>query len=64
MAAEAHINFWNFYLNMGGEGSMIKWVEGDTAFANKDYTHVNFRGGKKIAGLLFNTLMNAYKAYK
>lgn len=64
VSAEAHINFWNFYLNMGGEGSMIKWVEGDTAFANKDYTHVNFRGGKKIAGLLFNTLMNAYKSYK
>lgn len=64
IAAEAHINFWNFYLNMGGEGSMINWVEGDTAFANKDYTHVNFRGGKKIAGLLFNTLMNAYKSYK
>lgn len=64
VAAEAHINFWNFYLNMGGKGSMIKWVEGDTAYANKDYTHVNFRGGKKIAGLLFNTLMNAYKSYK
>ena len=64
IAAQAQVNFWNFYLNMGGEGSMIKWVEGDTSFANRDYTHVNFRGGKKIAGLLFNTLMNAYKGDK
>lgn len=64
VAAETGVNFWNFFQNMGGEGSIIKWVEGDTALANKDYTHVNARGGRKIASLLFNSLMNAYKGYK
>ncbi len=64
IAQQSNVNFWNFFLNMGGEGSMIQWVEGDTTFANKDYTHVNFKGGKKIATLLFNALMNAYQYKK
>jgi hypothetical protein len=64
IARQAGVNFWNFFLNMGGEGSMIKWVEGDTALANRDYTHVNFKGGQRIATLLFNTLMNAYQGKK
>ena len=64
VAQQTGVNFWNFFLNMGGEGSMIQWVEGDTTFANKDYTHVNFKGGKKIATLLFNALMNAYNDKK
>ena len=32
--------------------------------ANYDYTHINFRGGKHIAGLLFETLMYGKEQYE
>lgn len=57
LAAETHVAFWNMFEAMGGEGSMVKMVTGKPQMANYDYTHINFRGGKHIAGLLFETLM-------
>ncbi|TND07167.1 MAG: hypothetical protein FD123_3312 [Bacteroidetes bacterium] len=56
--------FWNLYQAMGGEASMVKWVQGDTVYANKDYTHFNHRGAKRIGKMLFDRLMNEYKSYK
>lgn len=56
--------FWNLFEAMGGEGSMIKWVQGDTVYANKDYTHFNHRGAKRIGQMLHNKLMSEYKLYK
>src|ERR1019366_1380627 len=63
MAKNNKIAFWSLYDAMGGYGSMIKWVEGDTAFANKDYTHFNFKGAHKVGKLLFSKLMNEYDDY-
>lgn len=56
--------FWNLYEAMGGEGSMVKWVQGDTVYANKDYTHFNPRGAHRVGKMLFNKLMSEYKLYK
>jgi hypothetical protein len=63
MAKTNKIAFWSLYDAMGGYGSMVKWVEGDTAFANKDYTHFNYKGAHKIGKLLFSKLMNEYNDY-
>lgn len=63
MAKDNKIAFWSLYDAMGGYGSMVKWVQGDTAYANKDYTHFNFRGAHKAGKLLFTKLMEEYKAY-
>ena len=60
LAERNHAAFWNLYEAMGGENSMVSWVEESPALANKDYTHVNSRGAHKIAGLLFNYLMQQY----
>lgn len=57
LAAETHVAFWNLFEAMGGEGSMVEMVESKPAMANYDYTHINFRGGKHLASLLFETLM-------
>lgn len=54
----------NLYTLMGGDGSMVKWVEEEPARANKDYTHFNFRGSKKIADLIYNQLNNGFEKYK
>ena len=31
--------------------------------ANKDYTHINFKGGKYLARFLFDSMMAGYHAY-
>ncbi len=63
VAEKTRIAFWNLYEAMGGYNSMVKWVQGDTVLANKDYTHPNFRGAKRIADLLYQQLMGDYKEY-
>lgn len=63
VAQKTGVAFWNLYEAMGGYNSMVKWVQGDTVLANKDYTHPNFRGAKKIADLLYKHLMTEYKTY-
>ena len=63
-ALKTESGFVNLYTLMGGDGSMVKWVEEDPAKANKDYTHFNHRGAKKIAGLLYEQLNQGYEKYK
>ncbi|MCW3101997.1 MAG: hypothetical protein JWO09_437 [Bacteroidetes bacterium] len=63
MAEQTGCAYWSLYDAMGGEGSMVKWVEGDTVLANKDYTHFNFRGAHKVGKLLYTKLMSEYGDY-
>lgn len=63
-AVQAESGFINLYTLMGGDGSMVKWVEEVPAKANKDYTHFNHRGAKQIAGLVYKQLMDGYEEYK
>lgn len=63
MAEKTGCAYWSLYDAMGGNGSMAKWVEGDTVLANKDYTHFNFRGAHKVGKLLFTKLMSEYNDY-
>ncbi|MGG7035520.1 MAG: SGNH/GDSL hydrolase family protein [Flavobacterium sp.] len=63
-ALQTQSGFVNLYTLMGGNGSMTRWVEEEPALANKDYTHFNFRGSKKIAHLLYNHLNKGYVKYK
>jgi hypothetical protein len=49
---------------MGGDGSMVRWVEEAPAKANKDYTHFNFRGAKQISDLIYKQINNGYEQYK
>jgi hypothetical protein len=61
IARSAQIPFWNLFGAMGGENSMIKYVE--KGWAGKDYTHLTFRGGREIARSLMNALMLEKKYY-
>ena len=56
VCAQTGIVFWNLYEAMGGEGSMIHFVSTKPPKANKDYTHLNFAGGKHLAELLYRAL--------
>ncbi len=61
VAQKTKTAFWNFYAAMGGDGSMVKWATGDTIYANSDYTHFNFRGARRVGGLLYNYMISEYK---
>lgn len=63
-ALKTQSGFINLYTLMGGDGSMTKWVEEEPAMANKDYTHFNFRGAKKVAGMLYEQINKGYEEYK
>lgn len=64
LAAESHVAFWNMFQALGGEGSMERMVNSKPSMANYDYTHINFRGGKHIAKLLFDALMYGKEQYE
>ena len=61
MASDHHVAFWNLYEAMGGDGSLARMAENKQA--NKDYTHINFAGGKHLAKLLYDVLINGKTNY-
>ena len=63
-AIKSEASFVNMYTLMGGDGSMVKWVEEVPSKANKDYTHFNHRGAKEAANLIFTQLNQGYEKYK
>lgn len=63
LAADNGVAFWNLFEAMGGDGSMVKLVEAKPSQANLDYTHINFRGGKRLAGLLYEALIYGKEQY-
>lgn len=63
LAADAGVAFWNLFEAMGGDCSMVRLVEAKPAMANYDYTHINFRGGKHLAQLLYEALVYGKEQY-
>ncbi len=63
IAKENNLAFWSLYDAIGGSGSMVKWVEGDTVLANHDYAHFNYKGAHKVGKLLYAKLMGLYADY-
>jgi len=56
--------FINLYALMGGENSMVKWVEEEPQKANKDYTHFNPVGAREIAELIYENIEKGFEEYK
>ena len=63
-AISSQSGFVNLYKEMGGENSMIKWVEEEPVRADKDYTHFNYKGSVAVAKLIFDKINNGYLEYK
>lgn len=65
MAANNKLCFWDLQQAMGGDSTMIRWAEMDNRpLANKDYTHLTFYGGKRVAGVLLQTLLYEKEKYE
>lgn len=63
-AMQSKAGYVDLFSLMGGSGAMVRWVEETPAMANKDYTHFNFRGSRKIADLIYTQLDEGYATYK
>ncbi len=46
-ACEAGAAYWNTYEAMGAQGGMSRFVA--NGWAGKDFTHINFKGGRQVA---------------
>ena len=53
--------FWNTYEAMQSMGGMSKFV--DNGWAGKDYTHINYAGGKQVARELYYAILQGAQAY-
>ncbi|HRD38762.1 MAG TPA: GDSL-type esterase/lipase family protein, partial [Bacteroidia bacterium] len=53
--------FFDMYDCMGGRNSMVSWVE--AGIAAKDYIHFSPGGARKIATLLYSSLINDYNTF-
>jgi len=63
-AKSSDLSFISLYELMGGENSMIEWVENEPIRANKDYTHFNVLGSKEIAQRIFNEIDSGFIKYE
>lgn len=63
-AVKSEAGFVNLYTLMGGNGSMVHWVEDVPSRANKDYTHFNYTGSKEIAKLIYKEIYDGFVQFK
>ncbi|MBP9925669.1 MAG: hypothetical protein KBF45_06730 [Cyclobacteriaceae bacterium] len=64
IAHQTKIAFWDLYSAMGGENSIVKFTSAKPPLAAKDYTHLNIRGGRKLAIKLANALLYEENRYE
>ena len=60
-AFETNCAFFDMYNCMGGKNSMVSWV--DLGIGAKDYIHFSSGGARKIAVLLYSSLINDYNSF-
>ena len=56
--------YWDLYDVMGGEGSMVEWVEGELELAGKDYIHFTPKGASKVGSALVEALRVLEQEYR
>jgi hypothetical protein len=61
IAEDSGIAFFNLFEAMGGENSMVEWVNAKPPLATKDFTHFNNEGARKIARMLSEALLKDYR---
>jgi hypothetical protein len=64
IAQQTKIAFWDMYEAMGGENSMVRFAQARPPLAAKDYTHLTFKGGKKLGGSLVKSLLFEAEKYE
>ncbi len=55
--------FWDLFSAMGGENSIVDWVNRKPSLAGKDYTHFSAKGAQRVGELFYKSLMIEYLNY-
>lgn len=63
IAKRSQVAYWDLFEAMGGENSIVNYVTAIPPLAAKDYTHLTFRGGEKIAKKLADALLYEQHRY-
>ncbi len=56
---KANVAYWNLFEAMGGINSMHTWVTNNPPLASQDHIHFNLQGGKKVAQLFVESLLES-----
>lgn len=62
LASECGVGYLNIHQIMGGNDSMKKYVE--DGLASKDYTHLNYKGGKVLAEKIYQSILAGVENYR
>lgn len=57
---ESGCAFWNTFMAMGGEDSMVRWAMMKPRLASADYTHPTSAGAERIATMFYCSIKNLY----
>jgi hypothetical protein len=60
LAFDNKMAFYNQFQSMGGENSIVKWVQQTPKLAGKDYIHPNGKGADILAEKIFKAMLNDY----
>jgi hypothetical protein len=58
IAEKTNISYWNKFEAMGGENSMVDWVNSNPPLAAVDYGHLTYTGSKRISELIARALIS------
>ncbi len=61
IAEKNGIAFWNLFEAMGGENSVVDWVDASPQLSAKDYCHLTTTGGRLVADLFCESLLKEKK---
>lgn len=60
VAEKTGVAFWSLFEAMGGENSIPQWVSAGPPLAFRDYCHLTYEGGTRVADLLTKALMDEF----
>jgi alginate O-acetyltransferase complex protein AlgI len=55
---ESKVAFWDSYSAMGGEASIIEWVNKKPPLAQNDYTHLTYKGADTLSKLFTDAIFS------
>lgn len=58
------VAYWDMFEVMGGENSMVQWVNAQPQLAGKDHIHFTRLGAERVGELLSRSILNTYEYYK
>lgn len=58
------VAYWDMFRVMGGEGSMVQYVQHNPPLAGTDYIHFTHAGAQQIGGALATSLQMCYECWR